>query len=98
MEQWSGLSWGVGSPPGFKPYGDVPSPLYELYRSVLREGKDLSDRVHVHNSVWSVVMAPLKSKESVRGAVAVMRDVSEEVKLEKLRKDFVANVSHEIRT
>jgi two-component system sensor histidine kinase ResE len=27
-----------------------------------------------------------------------MRDVTEEVKLEKLRKDFVANVSHEIRT
>jgi two-component system sensor histidine kinase ResE len=98
MEQWSGLAWEIDSPPGFKPYGDVPGPLYELYRSVLREGRDLSDRVHVHNGVWSVVMAPLKSKESVRGAVAVMRDVTEEVKLEKLRKDFVANVSHEIRT
>jgi two-component system sensor histidine kinase ResE len=30
--------------------------------------------------------------------VAVLRDVTEEVRLEKLRKDFVANVSHELRT
>ena len=33
-----------------------------------------------------------------RGAVAVLRDVTEEVRLEKMRRDFVANVSHEIRT
>ena len=36
--------------------------------------------------------------ETVRGAVAVMRNVTEESKLEKLRRDFVANVSHEMRT
>src|SRR5699024_4612966 len=34
----------------------------------------------------------------VRGAVAVMRDMTEERQLDKLRKDFIANVSHELRT
>jgi two-component system, OmpR family, sensor histidine kinase ResE len=34
----------------------------------------------------------------VRGAVAVLRDVTDERLLEKFRKDFVANVSHELRT
>nr|WP_246627851.1 ATP-binding protein [Paenibacillus oenotherae] len=76
----------------------VPGPLFELYRTVLREGRDMTDKVHVQSGVWSVVMAPLKSNDTVRGAVAVIRDVTEETKLEKLRRDFVANVSHEIRT
>lgn len=43
-------------------------------------------------------MTPLYSENTVRGAVAVLRDVSEEHRLEKMRKDFVANVSHELRT
>ncbi|TXK76583.1 hypothetical protein FU659_25365 [Paenibacillus sp. N3.4] len=43
-------------------------------------------------------MTPLYSRDQVRGAVAVLRDVTEEVLLDKLRKDFVANVSHELRT
>src|SRR5699024_7125924 len=34
----------------------------------------------------------------VRGAVAVVRDMTEERRLDKLRKDFIANVSHELRT
>ena len=43
-------------------------------------------------------MAPLYAGNQVRGAVAVLRDVTEERRLDKLRKDFVANVSHELRT
>lgn len=43
-------------------------------------------------------MAPLYSDNQIQGAVAVLRDVTEEVRLEKMRRDFLANVSHEIRT
>src|SRR5690606_25291285 len=39
-----------------------------------------------------------QNQESVRGAVAVIRDMTEERRLDKLRIDFVANVSHELRT
>ncbi|WP_091219082.1 ATP-binding protein [Paenibacillus sp. BC26] len=95
IDKWNELEWTgdyIGS------HTQVPEPMFDLYRKVLREGRDLSDKVHVQSGVWSVVMAPLKSNHTVRGAVAVMRDVTEETKLEKLRRDFVANVSHEIRT
>jgi two-component system sensor histidine kinase ResE len=34
----------------------------------------------------------------VTGSVALVRDISESSRLEQLRKDFVANVSHEFRT
>jgi len=106
LASWNELEWGteqLDDQTGIEEQpskGDskVPGPLQELYQAVLREGRDMTDKVHFQSGVWSVVMAPLKSNETVRGAVAVMRNVTEESKLEKLRRDFVANVSHEIRT
>ncbi|MWC28429.1 HAMP domain-containing sensor histidine kinase [Paenibacillus sp. MMS18-CY102] len=94
MEKWNRLDWEDEE----SQLTGVPGPLRDLYSRVIFDGIDSSSKINVRNGVWSVVMAPLKSDESVRGAVAVMRDVTEEFKLEKLRRDFVANVSHEIRT
>nr|WP_280521215.1 ATP-binding protein [Paenibacillus mangrovi] len=76
----------------------VPKPLLDLYERMLQESADVNTNVHVKQGVWSVHMAPLYGDEDIRGAVAVLRDITEEVKLEKMRQDFVANVSHEIRT
>lgn len=76
----------------------VPAPLRQLFQQVVKQGRDASDNIHVHSSVWSVVMAPLQTGGVIRGAVAVIRNVTEEHKLDKLRRDFVANISHEIRT
>jgi Signal transduction histidine kinase len=95
LKRWAAIAW-EGEP--VERNGGVPGPLRELYDAVLREGRDMSGKVHVQSEVWSVVMAPLKSEQGVRGAVAVLRDVTEEFRLEKLRTDFIANVSHEIRT
>ncbi|MFC4777525.1 ATP-binding protein [Paenibacillus sp. GCM10023252] len=101
INQWSGFELVWNDEDGADeqtPYGSVPGPLRDSFQKVMNHGKDLADKVHVHNHVWSVVLAPLKSGGKLRGAVAVMRNVTEEFKLEKLRRDFVANVSHEIRT
>ncbi|OXM16686.1 sensor histidine kinase [Paenibacillus herberti] len=98
LERWRKADWdqeGDGESPG--PLV-APGPLRELFRTVTLEGRDLSEKIQVQSGVWSVVMAPLKSDDTVRGVVAVMRDVTEEHRVEKLRRDFVANVSHEIRT
>jgi len=96
LKRWANIVW--DGEPGADEQSGVPGPLRELYEAVLREGRDMSGKVHVQNEVWSVVMAPLMSERGVRGAVAVLRDVTEEFRLEKLRSDFIANVSHEIRT
>lgn len=102
LSQWSGLEAGWdedGSPEENIPQGGgVPAPLRQLFKEVVKQGRDATDNIHVHSSVWSVVMAPLQSSGTVRGAVAVIRNVTEEHKLDKLRRDFVANISHEIRT
>jgi two-component system, OmpR family, sensor histidine kinase ResE len=77
----------------------LPEPLKPLFDDIVSGAtRELTSKLHVHKGVWSAVMAPLYAEGQVRGAVAVLRDVTEEFKLDKLRKDFVANVSHELRT
>jgi len=45
------------------------------------------------------VASKLNSEEGIIiGAVCLVRDVSEPMRLEQMRKDYVANVSHELRT
>ncbi|MDR6549430.1 ATP-binding protein [Paenibacillus qinlingensis] len=89
--------WGLMSysNPNTKP---IPVPLIPLFEAVVDESAEAATKLHVKNGVWSVAMTPLYSQDQVRGAVAVLRDVTEEERLDKLRKDFVANVSHELRT
>ena len=45
-----------------------------------------------------VTAAPLSDGSRTIGAVAVIEDVSESRRLEAVRRDFVANVSHELKT
>ena len=78
--------------------GSLPPPLREIFRTVVRDERDHAADVTLHGRTWAVVMAPLYAGDQVRGAVAVLRDVTEERRMDKLRKDFVANVSHELRT
>jgi two-component system sensor histidine kinase ResE len=96
LEEWSAVHW--GDEDSSDEHGLVPRPLTENFRAVISGGNELSAKVHVQSGVWSVVMTPLTTADSVRGAVAVLRDVTEEFRVDKMRKDFVANVSHEIRT
>lgn len=98
LQAWYDISWAEDMEERDNNSTQIPEPLKALFQAVLESRSDLTDKVHVQQGVYSVVMAPLHSQDSVRGAVAVLRDVTDEVKLEKLRKDFVANVSHEIRT
>lgn len=95
LEEWSHIRWDDEQP---IPKDRIPEPLMSVYEAVQEQGVQINSKLHVNSGVWSVVMAPLYTENQVRGAVAVLRNVTEEFQLEKLRKDFVANVSHELRT
>ncbi|OAB32648.1 histidine kinase [Paenibacillus macquariensis subsp. defensor] len=100
LEMWRTIDWDYESTDDDQGEQslEVPEPLHELFNMTINGSGDSSTSVHVKQDVWSVIMTPLYSDDDIRGAVAVMRDVTEEVRLEKMRTDFVANVSHEIRT
>ncbi len=74
--------------------------LHELLRSVLASGEPRSLRLRLaaaHARTFEVQATPL-DMPSGRGALAILHDVTELERLEQVRKDFVANVSHEFRT
>ncbi len=96
LEDWSSIDWLEQS--SESDVQSLPEPLRHLFDTVAVEAKQINTKIQVRQGVYSVVMTPLYSQQDVRGAVAVLRDITEEYRLEKLRKDFVANVSHELRT
>lgn len=45
-----------------------------------------------------VILAPFGTHKSDNGIMAVIRDITEQKRLDDMRREFVANVSHELRT
>ena len=76
----------------------LPNEMTEMFQRVVSTEKEQSMELSFQGRSWVVVMSPLYNNTSIRGAVAVIRDMTEERRLDKLRKDFIANVSHELRT
>lgn len=76
----------------------IPVEFYRMLDHVLSFEDQLEEELEIGKSYYSISISPLYSGESIRGAVAVIRDKTEETKLEKLKSDFIANVSHELRT
>lgn len=70
-----------------------------LFAKVLAEQTKLSESINLADRTVAVSMAPLRDTErEMAGVVMVIRDISQEQRLETMRRDFVANVSHELRT
>ncbi len=76
----------------------IPSEINQLFQKVVSLEKEQLAELSLQGRAWVVVMTPLYNQSFVRGAVAVLRDMTEERRMDKLREDFIANVSHELRT
>ncbi|WP_377888749.1 ATP-binding protein [Alkalihalobacillus sp. R86527] len=81
-----------------EPGKEVPEDIHSLFSLVVMQEREQLTEVEMQGRSWVIVMTPLYNKSAIRGAVAVLRDMTEERRLDKLRKDFIANVSHELRT
>ncbi|WP_078428547.1 ATP-binding protein [Alkalihalobacterium alkalinitrilicum] len=77
---------------------DLPKSIKKLFQQVVAIEKEQAMEIDIQGRSWAIILSPLYDKTFVRGAVAVIRDITEERRLDKLRKDFIANVSHELRT
>lgn len=76
----------------------LPNEIYHMLEHVLDLEEELEVELEIEGAYYMISISPLYSADAVRGAVAVLRDKTEEHRLDKLRSDFIANVSHELRT
>lgn len=69
----------------------------ELFRSLEETAPAL--RLKAGDATLLAVFSPLPvHEEGKRGAIAMIRDITEQERLEATRRDYVANISHELRT
>ena len=65
----------------------------------LENWTSLEERVTVGDSYINMYFAPFKNEFSnASGVTVVLQDITEHVKLDVMRKEFVADVSHELKT
>lgn len=95
-------------------FGDLPlmgKQVFEVIRnplflSLMEEArKDLKSGVselrldHPEERYFSVTVSPLTDEEKdLSGFIVILHDITQLKKLEQTRKDFIANISHEIKT
>jgi two-component system sensor histidine kinase ResE len=76
----------------------IPPGIFHMLEHVIAFAEEVEDELELDGQFYGISISPLYSGNSIRGAVAVLRDMTDQHKLEKLRSDFIANVSHELRT
>lgn len=75
--------------------------ISEVINSVLKNGKLLSAEINLVlpvRRIFEVNAAPIFDNNIVNGCLVVIHDITEIRRLETIRSDFVANVSHELKT
>ena len=97
---------------GASPETSVSKPIWEVTRisqvcdilsRTLRSGRDVKDELRLatrsQDQVVEMLASPLLDGEGeLVGAVVVLHDVSDLHRLQTVRRDFVANASHELKT
>jgi two-component system sensor histidine kinase ResE len=76
----------------------LPPEMLHMLDHVLTFQEEIEEELEIEGAYYAINFSPLYSGQSVRGAVAVLHNMTEQHRLEKLREDFIANVSHELRT
>lgn len=65
----------------------------------LSNNKNLEEKTTVNDNVLDVVLVPFHNEKFMpMGVIIIIKNITENEKLNSMRKEFVANVSHELKT
>ena len=66
----------------------------------LEDLTSMEQRIEVEDKAVKILFSPFRNEENNKpeGIIAVIQDITENVKLDTMRKEFVADVSHELKT
>lgn len=73
--------------------------LEEVFEEAMKQDGITTNEVTAHGGKpLRLYLSPLKQDDKTVGAVAMVEDISELRRMEQVRTDFAANVSHELKT
>jgi len=74
------------------------SPVFRGLVDRVLEGEHCEQVMEITGRVYQLIANPVQEDDRVTGAVLVILDVTEKEQRENLRREFSANVSHELKT
>lgn len=89
---------------GYDRLEDIPTGyqkffVLQLWKEMMSSAKDVVRRdIHLQRPREITLAISVSKLKSSGGAVVVLRDVTEQRRVERMKSDFVANVAHEIRS
>ncbi|MFC6291386.1 two-component sensor histidine kinase [Macrococcus epidermidis] len=74
--------------------------LSKLVNQVMQSDETIYHEISTFNKHYVLIISPVKNTTQGQnnGAVVIIRDMSEEKKIDMMKQQFIANVSHELRT
>lgn len=72
--------------------------LISKINNVLNKGESVDKIISKHEKEVRLFINPVYENEKIKGAIIILLDITQINKAEKIRREFSANVSHELKT
>ena len=77
---------------------ELSDPLTKAAAETALAGEHSERELQKNERSWQLIASPVRSRGMIVGAVLLWMDVTERAQRERLRQEFSANVSHELKT